>query len=141
MLTPAFPPYIGGGERYAHALATTLAGRDHKVTVLTSDARRQADFWRGGDTHAPPDMEDHDAGLRVIRCPVDGFPGGRAALDLWRKAMICLSALPGDQSHLLAAMARRVPRISGMAEAIDGLDADIVHAFNLSWEHPLILAW
>jgi glycogen synthase len=141
MVTPAFPPYIGGGERYAHALATTLAGRGHDVTVLTSDARRQADFWQGRDAQGPLEMDDHDAGLGVIRCPVGGFPGGRVGLGLWRKAMICLSALPGDQSRLLVNMARRVPRISGMAEAIDGCDADIIHAFNLSWEYPLTLAW
>ncbi len=141
MLTPAFPPCIGGGERYAHALATTLAGRGYEVTVLTSDIRRQADFWRGCDTQGSPELDDHDASLPVIRCPVSSFPGGSVGLDLWRKAMICLSALPGDQSRLLAAMARRVPRISGMAEAIDGCDADIIHAFNLSWEYPLTLAW
>jgi glycogen synthase len=143
MVTPAFPPFVGGGERYAHALATTLATRGHDIVIMTSNARRQADFWQRRDARTTfgENTEDQDVGLRVIRCPVHGFPGGRTALDLWRKIMICFSALPGDQSCLLVAMAQHVPCIAGMAEAIDRLDVDIIHAFNLSWECPLTLAW
>ncbi len=136
MVTPAYPPFVGGGERYAHALATRLAARGHEVTVLTSDAGREADLSR-------------TLGCRVVKVPgpLAGQVSGvrtrarHLLLPLWRKAMITLSALPGDQSGLLLRMARRVPHIVGMDEALEGLAADVVHGFNLSWEHPLTLAW
>ncbi|MCI0728277.1 MAG: glycosyltransferase family 4 protein [Chloroflexi bacterium] len=141
-LTPGFPPFPGGGERYARALALILAQHGHQVTVVTSTATVERDFWRPPAVPAAPAAEN-DGPLQIVRCPLRGMPGGRPVLLAWRKAMVLLSALPGDQSRLLLRMARRVPPIVGLEEALARLpgEFDLVHAFNVSWEYPMAVAW
>lgn len=136
-VTPAYPPLKGGGERYAAALARGLVRAGARVTVVTSAATTEADLWRGA-AGAPESVED---GARVIRLPVRPTLGGRRGLLLWRKAMVLLSALPGDQATWLAGMAGRVPDIDGLEEALAGLaGVDLYHGFNLSWERAMVAA-
>ncbi len=137
LVTPAYPPLPGGGERYVGALARCLATRGARVTVVTSSATTEADFWLG--TAAASDtLED---GVRVVRRPVRPARSGRRGLLLWRKAMVMLSALPGDQTGWLTQMAGRVPDIDGLDEALAGLaGVDVVHGFNVSWERGLTAA-
>jgi glycosyltransferase involved in cell wall biosynthesis len=143
-LTPAFPPLLGGGERYAAALAAELAQRGHQITVLTSDARRESDFWLW---HSPaPLREEQRDGLRILRVGTAGLRGGRVSLLAWRKAMVLLAMLAGERaSATLARMARFVPALPGLAAALDSLAGpfDLVHGYNLSWEYPLVAgqAW
>jgi glycogen synthase len=139
LMTPAYPPLPGGGERYVRALARGLAQNENRVTVFTSAARVEADFWTGAK---PIDgLEFVDEGIRVIRRPIRPFPGGRRGLMLWRKAMIALSALPGDQSAILSRMAGWIPPIDGLMSAFAAVgEIDILHAFNISWEHGLVAA-
>ena len=137
LVTPAYPPLPGGGERYVAALARGLAARGVDVTVVTSGATAEADLWRGAA--AVPSEEDPN--LRIIRLPVRHFPGGRRGLMLWRKGMVVLSTLPGDRTALLARLARRVPPIDGLDAALAGLEGiELFHAFNISWEHGLVAA-
>lgn len=140
-LTPAFPPFTGGGERYAQALALALAGRGHPVTVISSQARGEQDFWKGEPRLGPagPIVEQREP-LTIVRCPLRPLPGGRPALSLWRKAMVLLSLLPGDQSRWLLPMARLVPPITYLEQVLDAMppNFDLVHGFNLSWEHTLL---
>jgi glycosyltransferase involved in cell wall biosynthesis len=138
--TPAFPPFIGGGERYARSLALALAACDQQVTVITTKARREQQLWQGTD-NGGVDLQ-RDGPLTLIRCPLRPMPGGWRGLLAWRKAMVLLSLLPGDQTSLLRAMARRVPGLMGVQQALSYLPArpDVVHGFNLSWEYPLLLA-
>ena len=141
-VTPAFPPFPGGGERYVRALASRLSQRGHSVTVLTSLAQTERDFWSPGPI-SREDSEVSDESLHVTRLPLQQFPGGRAALLAWRKAMVLLSTLPGDQSRRLMRMARHIPAIHGFETALARLpDAfDLVHSFNLSWEYPTVAGW
>ena len=136
LVTPAYPPFPGGGERYVGAVARGLVAAGWRVTVLTSSATTEANFWQGA---ASASDEDED-GVRVIRRPVRPMPGGRAGLLLWRKGMVLLSTLPTDPAGALMRMARRVPAIAGLDEALAGLDADVLHAFNGSWESGLVAA-
>jgi len=136
IVTPAYSPLPGGGERYVAALARGLAARGVRLTVVTSGATREADLWDGATAVAPED----DGTIRVIRLPIRPFPGRRRGLMLWRKAMVVLSALPGDATASLRRMARRVPPIVGLDEALAGLEVDLIHAFNVSWEHGLVAA-
>jgi glycosyltransferase involved in cell wall biosynthesis len=139
-LTPAYAPLPGGGERYVAALAEELAGRGFWLTVVTSAAERETDFWHGG---APKRItETVEGNIRLVRLPLRRFPGGRPALFAWRKLMVMLSALPGDQSELLARMATLIPPIQQLAAAVErlGEEYDLIHAFNISWEHTLIVA-
>lgn len=135
-VTPAYPPFPGGGERYAGALARGLAAAGHHVTVVTSSAVTESDFWRG----APESSDGEHGGIRIIRRPLRPSPGGRDGLLLWRKLMVMLSALPFEAENVLTNMARRVPWIDGLDDALAGLEADIIHAFNVSWESGLVAA-
>jgi len=137
IVTPAYVPLPGGGERYVAALARGLAAAGMRVTVVTSSATAEADFWDGSDA-ASDTIEE---GVRVIRRPVLPAAGGRARLMQRRRLMVLLSALPGDQSTWLSRLARNFPSIDGLDEALDSLeDVDIVHGFNVSWEHGLVAA-
>jgi glycogen(starch) synthase len=140
-LTPAYPPFPGGGERYTSALAHELAARGHTITVLTSQALNESDFWKG--KNSPQPLAESDGEVRVVRCPIARMPGSRTGLLAWRKSMVVISTLPGDQGNILAAMARYIPPISEMKTTIDGLAGafDLVHAFNISWEFPAIVGW
>lgn len=139
--TPAFPPFRGGGERYAADLARSLARRGHRVTVVTSAARAEADLWQG--RAAPDSAFAPPTGVAVVGCGLRPFPGGRGGLLAWRKAMVLLSTLPGDQTTPLQYMARRIPPIEHLDAALDSLPqpADVVHGFNISWEHALLAGW
>lgn len=139
-LTPGFPPFDGGGERYARSLALALAAREQQLTVVTSQAQREQQFWQG--TAGAAVSRERDGPLTVIRVPLRPFPGGWRGLLVWRKAMVMLSLLPGDQTQLLMAMARHVPPMLGLEEALAQLpdSLTLVHGFNLSWEHALVAA-
>lgn len=139
-LTPAYVPLPGGGERYVAALAHELAGRGFQLTVVTSAAVREAEFWQGSpQTNI---TETAEGNIRVVRLPLRRLSGGRPGLFAWRKLMVLISALPGDQSGVLAHMAALIPPIQQLAAAVEHLGEtfDLVHAFNISWEYPLVVA-
>jgi glycogen synthase len=140
-VTPAYPPFPGGGERFVRSLALELAQRGHHLTIVTSAARRERDFWLG-----TPDLsltEDQDGPLHIVRCPLRPIEGGRPILLLWRKAMVLFSALPGDQSAALARFSHTIPPIEGFSAALaqQAGSFDLVHGFNISWEHALVEGW
>lgn len=141
-VSPAFPPFTGGGERYARSLALALAARQHEICVVTTLAEKEADFWKGtGEPEHP--QKAADGPLEIWRCPLRPFPGGRSGLLAWRKAMVLVSMLPGDQSSLLFRMAGAIPPIGALNETLEaaGSDAHLVHAFNISWEAALSAGW
>jgi glycosyltransferase involved in cell wall biosynthesis len=141
-LTPAFPPFPGGGERYALSLANELIRRGHIITTLTSSAKTERDFWQAGSEPAVITRNGRP-NLQIIRCPIRPLSGGRPTLLLWRKMMVLFSMLPGDQSRLLMHMARQVPAIRELEPTLNSLETafDIVQVFNLSWEYPLTAGW
>jgi glycogen synthase len=140
LATPAFPPFPGGGERYAGALARQLAAEGHRVTAVTSTATLECHLWQGQT--APP-RHNQFPNLNLIHIPLAPFPGGRYGLLAWRKLMVLLSMLPGDQSPLLRGMARYIPPMPELVARLDRLPGpvDLVHAFNISWEYPLLAGW
>lgn len=137
-VTPTFPPMPGGGERYAASLAQHLRRRGHTVDVVTSSATQESELWSGATpTTAVPPAEQG----AVVRLPVRPFPGGRSGLMAYRKLMVVLSAVPGDQSAMLNWLAARVPWIEGLPEALAAAPPiDLVHGFNVSWESALVAA-
>lgn len=136
-LTPAYPPFPGGGERYVRALALELARRGHAVTAVTSAAATEQDFWQGA---VQPVIRETQDGIQLVRCPLRPFPGGRPALMAWRKAMVLLSLLPGPQTAVLPRMARLIPPLQYLPDTLAQLPAgfDLVHGFNISWEYTLL---
>ena len=140
-LTPAFPPFPGGGERYVESLARELTSRKHQVTIVTSAAQTERDLWQG--TVKPQTHSELKDGLHIVSCPLRPFFGGRRGLLAWRKLMVLLSSLPGDQTAVLLKMSHLIPPIQNLNETLANLSDtfDIVHAFNISWEHTLMVGW
>lgn len=141
LLTPAFPPMPGGGERYIGALARRLVERGQQVTVVTSAAVRESQFWDGALASEPVSAGQ----LNVFALPVRPFPGGRRGLMFYRKAMVVFSAAPGNHIRALMGMGRRVPRLVGIDDELSRVVSvampDLIHAFNVSWEAALIDAY
>jgi glycogen(starch) synthase len=138
--TPAFPPYLGGGERHTGTLAKNLVGRGHTVTVLTSTAEVESDYWNGRGRHVV--TESDDSRLAIIRVPVQPMRGGFRGLLAWRKSMVLLSNMPGTTT-ILFKMAERIPALTELDEAFDKIKTpvDVVHGFNISWEHTMMAGW
>ena len=143
ILSPAYPPFHGGGERYTHALVQALAQMNARLrfTVLTSTAVSESDFWHGR-VFTPPTEQPHPQ-IAIQRLPLTPWRGGRNALMLWRKLMVI-----SDQLHLpvslLNRMAHFIPSIPQLAPTLTRFsptDIDIVHGFNISWEAPLVAGW
>jgi len=79
-VTPAYPPFPGGGERYVRALADNLVQRGHRLTAVTSTAQLEKHFWQGGEPQSLQSEQDNR--ITVLRCPLNPMPGGRAGLLL-----------------------------------------------------------
>ncbi len=140
-LTPAYPPFPGGGERYVAALAHNLAERGHQLTVVTSAANFEVDFWQGQQVKKT--SGEKRAAIEIIRCPLRPFFGGRRGLLAWRKLMVLLSELPGEQTAVLQQMARAIPPIQNLEKSLTLIPQtiEIVHAFNISWEYTMLAGW
>lgn len=140
-LTPAFPPFYGGGERYGGALARELVRQGCSVTAVTTSAQTEQDFWQG--TAVSSVVVEKIDGIQVIRCPIRPFPGHRRGLFAWRKGMALLSMLPGNQTATLLKMARRIPPIAQLETTLATLpdNLDIIHSFNIAWEYPTVNGW
>lgn len=137
-LTPAYPPLPGGGERYVASLAKHLSQLGCEITVVTSVATRESDFWEGS---RETETRRHGEG-EIWRLPLKGWRGGRRALLVWRKAMVVLSALPVDTTGLLQRMAQRIPPIVGLDKQLRQFpQPDVIHAFNISWEAAMVAGW
>lgn len=140
LVTPSYLPVPGGGERYVAALARELAGAGQRISVVTSMATREADFWQGRRSGSWAD-DGEQSGITIWRTPLQPMPGGRRGLLLWRKAMVVTSAMPGDQVGRLSKMASRVPHLTEFDQTLAALeDVDLVHAFNVSWEGAMVAA-
>ncbi|MBE2225229.1 MAG: glycosyltransferase family 4 protein [Anaerolineae bacterium] len=140
-LTPAFPPFSGGGERYVGALARELARRGHEVTVVTSAAQMEQELWLGTAVQQTI-FQDVD-GVKVVRCPIRPFFGKRNGLLAWRKGMALLSLASNSSATMLFQMARFIPPVFELEETLSSLPGsfDLVHGFNISWEYPLTMGW
>jgi glycosyltransferase involved in cell wall biosynthesis len=71
MLTPAYPPSIGGVERHVSSVARELARDGHSVRVITWSA-----------TAVGPSTEDR---IRVLRLPAPHRPRGWRLAHRWRQ--------------------------------------------------------
>lgn len=138
--SPAFPPFVGGGERHVGTLASNLVERGNRVTVLTSTAEQESDYWNGRGLDVL--VEEVRPEFTVIRAPLEAMPGGFRSLLVWRKSMVLLSVLPGTATALRK-MAERVPALSKLDEAFSSIQqpVDVVHGFNISWEHAMMAGW
>ena len=129
------------------ALARELVRQGHAVTAVSTTAHTEKEFWQGTTiTQTTTEMID---GVYVHRLPMRPFFFKRNGLLGWRKAMVLLSMLfskqtvLGKQTAVLQKMAHLIPPIQHLETTLANLphQYDIVHAFNLSWEYPMMAGW
>ena len=139
ILTPALGDTLGGGERYAYALLQKLEHYKCQFTIVTSLAQREADFWEGTEGRSP---QSFDLNAAVTQLPIQPFPGGRDALFQKRRLLTVSDVLPQALNPLLPEQAALFPRLTTLATHLAELapEFDLVHAFNLSWEGPMLAA-
>lgn len=142
LLTPAYPPFVGGGEQYVRSLAQALTAAGQQVTVITSSATAEQDFWSPNPSLPQQPTIENDGGVIVIRCPLRPWVGGATMLGAWRKAMGLLSFSAASEP-LLKRMMSQFPPVRSLGEEMAKVlpTADVIHGFNVSWENPLITGW
>ena len=120
MLSWEYPPLLVGGlGRHVHALATTLAGAGHEVTVVTR--------------HAPGALrEEYAEGVRIIRAPDDppAFEVRDGDMLAWAMAF----------NHTLTRAALRAAR-TGAYDVVHAHDWLVAHAAVTVRDHldvPLV---
>jgi hypothetical protein len=89
-LSPAFPPFPGGGERYARSLALQMLQRECAITVVASTARWEQDFWQASSAT----RQWSHATRRFARGALSAAPLARRTRRpvTRRKAMVLISA-------------------------------------------------
>ena len=139
IVTPALGTTLGGGERYTLEIALELAQAGHELTVVTSNARQEADFWQGSEPI--PSTEAESWPFHTHQLPIPPFPGGQTALFRRRKLLALTDWLPAGLNPF-AADKTRFPYLPDLPALLADLkpDFDLVHGFNLSWESPLLAA-
>jgi glycogen synthase len=139
-VTPTYLPFVGGAAAFAQAMAKRLAADGHSVTVLTTSAMRQTDFWAppGAARLRSPAREVTD-GVRVERLDLAYPRPAPYAFGLRRRAGYWLNRtrLPAPvQVPALRWLARQMPPLPGMRAALQQMapNADLIHVFDSSWD-------
>ena len=139
-ITPFYVPFVGGTTAFVEAIARRLVASGHRVTVLTTNARRVSDFWRVPASPEPtlPKRELCE-GVEVERLTI-GYPwpapysfGLLRRAGLWLRRTGLLAAV---QRPLVRRLAACMPPLPDLDAALDRLapDADIIHAVESSWD-------
>jgi glycosyltransferase involved in cell wall biosynthesis len=139
-VTPCYAPFVSGTATLAEAMARRLVGDRHRVTVLTTGARKQTDFWEKPDPKEPTlPLRQVVDGIQVVRLPLAYPRPAPYAFGALRRAGHWLhrSRLPGAvQRPMLRCLARQMPPLPGLRAALDQMvpEADLVQVLESSWD-------
>ncbi|OGO05935.1 MAG: hypothetical protein A2Y73_04795 [Chloroflexi bacterium RBG_13_56_8] len=137
---PAYVPFAGGAQTFLQSMAQRLVDDGHRVTILTTNARRMQDFWRPpGKDECPLPREETLEGVQVKRLPLAYPPPAPYLFGILRRASHGLhgSGLsPRLQRPLLRRLSGWMPPLKGGGAAFRRLvsQADLVHAVDSSWD-------
>jgi glycogen(starch) synthase len=140
LVTPTYTPFVGGAAAFAQAMAQRLGADGHSVTVLTTSAVRQTDFWQkpGATCTRLPAQEVKD-GVHVERLELAYPRPAPYAFGLRRRAGYWLhrSRLPAAvRLPALLWLARQMPPLPGLRAALERMvaGADLVQVLDSSWD-------
>lgn len=141
---PAYIPFVGGAQTFAHAMACRLVKDGHTVTVLTTTAHNADDFWLPSRGASLPQRAQID-GVNLVRLPIRYPWPAPYRFGLLRRAGHWLqrSALPDPiQQPLLGYFARSMPPLVDLQSTAGHLvtEADCVHAIDATWDGPFTVA-
>jgi glycosyltransferase involved in cell wall biosynthesis len=137
-VSPYYVPFVGGTTAFIEAMSRRLVASGIRAIVLTTTARRAADFWQPPIEPLLPPKEILD-GVEVVRVSVNYPRPAPYAFGLLRRAGHWLhrSELPAAvQRPLLHRLARAMPSLSGLEAALAHLapTVDLIQAEDSSWD-------
>jgi glycosyltransferase involved in cell wall biosynthesis len=127
-------------------MARRLAGDRHQVTVLTTDARKQTDFWERPDPkEARLPLREVIDGIQVVRLPLAYPMPVPYAFGLRRRAGYWLrrTRLPASAQRSISRwLAKQMPPLPGLSSALARWvpEVDLVHVFDASWDGLFTMA-
>jgi glycogen synthase len=139
-VTPSFAPFLGGTATFAEVIARRLAAAGRGVSVLTTGAVQQTDFWQkpGSAQPRPPAREERE-GVHVVRLDL-AYPRPMPyAFGLRRRAGYWLHRIGLSASVQAPAqrwLSRQMPPLPGLPAALKRMvaAADLVQVFDSSWD-------
>lgn len=143
-VTPYYEPFTSGTVAFVAAMARRLAADGCAVTVLTTDARRAADFWLPSRDAPLPQREARE-GVVVERLALRHPWPAPYAFGVLRRAghWLARRRLPAAvQRRALRRLSRWMPPLAGLTAALARLTpaADLVHIEDASWDGLLCTA-
>jgi glycosyltransferase involved in cell wall biosynthesis len=138
-VSAGYAPWVGGAQTYLREMCERFAAQGHRVTVITSDIAEVDRAWSPKGRAAMPLRETHH-GVEVIRCPVAHLP--LAPLSFYAMRRLHTLIAPIAPQGVLRAFGQRVPPMPALQQAVlqAAQTADLIHAINITFEHPVMRA-
>lgn len=135
-------PYIGGAEQVFQEIGARLARDGESVTVYTTDAWDLERFWRA-DKRAVALQNETLERVYIQRFPIEYLPFSALAFPGIKRAMSLLAALPIHTTPLLFRLARYVPYVPTLNDALAATAErfDLVHTANISLDSSVVAAY
>lgn len=135
-------PYIGGAEQVFQEIGARLARDGESVTVYTTDAWDLERFWRADKRAVELENETLDR-VYIQRFPIEYLPFSSLAFPGIKRGMSILSSLPVNTLPLLFRLARFVPYVPALNDALATTSEhfDLVHTANISLDSSIVAAY
>ncbi|MBI4673961.1 MAG: glycosyltransferase family 4 protein [Chloroflexi bacterium] len=135
-------PYIGGAEQVFEQIGKRLARDGESVTVYTTDAWDLERFWRADKRAVELQNETRDR-VYIQRFPIEYLPFSALAFPALKRSMSILAALPFHTLPLLFSLARFVPYVPALDDALATTSEhfDLVHTANISLDSSVVAAY
>lgn len=138
-ISAGYAPWVGGAQTYLREMSERLVADGHRVTVVTSDIAEVDRAWspRG---RAAQTLRETINGVDVIRCKVSHLPLAPHSFYAMRRLHTLIAPLAPQ--GLLRRLGEQVPPMPALREAVmhAAQFADILHAINITFEHPVLRA-
>lgn len=135
-------PYIGGAEQVFEQIGKRLARDGESVTVYTTDAWDLERFWRADKRAVELENETWER-VYIQRFPIEYLPFSSLAFPGIKRGMSILASLPFDTLALLFRLARFVPYVPALDDALATTSEhfDLVHTANISLDSSVVAAY
>lgn len=135
-------PYIGGAEQVFFEIGARLARDGESVTVYTTNAWDLERFWRADKRAIQLENETLDR-VYIQRFPIEYLPFSALAFPAIKRGMALVAALSNNSLPLLFRMARYVPYVPALNDALATTAErfDLAHTANISLDSSVVATY
>ena len=135
-------PYIGGAEQVFFEIGARLARDGESVTVYTTNAWDLERFWRADKRAIQLENETLDR-VYIQRFPIEYLPFSALAFPAIKRGMALVAALSDNSLPLLFRMARYVPYVPALNDALATTAErfDLAHTANISLDSSVVATY